>query len=278
LDLSDITELRWEYQVSETKYFYLYLDWIRMDDIDMREIKKFKLELKPDFNGTFYILLDYLKLNEKPELTDGYRSKALKIDGFNYARATTTSPDLDGNDCTIWIWFKREKIKAFRMIRYKWNPILGLEPNNSRLRYSAYDGAGKTVYLSIPDDGEWYLAIQRIKQESTSGKYDGQNKAWLFNTSDLLSTTERNDLGTTQRSNGQYYTFPRRDWMGWLNAGLKGYIGETGIALRALTDEEINLLWKYYGYATPNYPNCLLMKKKVYPEPKQIGVSDEVVI
>ena len=122
---------------------------------------------------------------------------------------------------------------------------------------ASYRTITSTTVLTV---GEWYHIV---------GTWDGSIVRIYVNTILKAST-----FGTLTNDPNQDLTIGRASWDP-VGGMFKGTIDEVRIYNRSLTQEEINDLYNYYGYTTPNYLGKVLIRKYTYPEPTVIIGEEE---
>jgi hypothetical protein len=111
--------------------------------------------------------------------------------------------------------------------------------------YSAGTWEPRCASAVVPAVGQWYHVV---------ATFDGSNMRIYVNGA-LKKTVVRNVIISVNNNTvkiGQHHY---------------GKIDEAAILNRALSADEILDLYNYYGYATPNYPGRILVRKNAPPEP-----------
>ena len=198
---------------------------------------------------------------------DGKFGKALSCDGSDDYVEVPDSDSLDiTNAITMECWVKLNELASVKgpnhFIR-KLPEVYSLrqEQTNDRVRF-ALTLNGTTVQFTsntVLDIGKFYHVVATYDSELMKiyidGTFDKDNSA----------------TGTIDVS-----TDPLRIGRGEPAGYLNGIIDEVRVYNRALTPEEISDLYANYGYTTPNYPNKVLVRKRVDPEPS-INIGNEEI-
>jgi FlaG/FlaF family flagellin (archaellin) len=182
-------------------------------------------------------------LINSPTCVDGISGKAFEFDaGLNQQISVPDDPSihLDGKDFTITILLKPQPQAGYRFAYQKWRPNLYISNNDASWSFELHDTAwpgGNPVPVSIYeliDGSKWYFVAQSVKQESSPGAYDGQNKGIIVVPNGTVLTAVRNDIGTTVGSDGANMLLSQRGWMASGNVYYEGIIDEVRIYNKAI--------------------------------------------
>ncbi|KPK73010.1 MAG: hypothetical protein AMJ84_02930 [Acidithiobacillales bacterium SM23_46] len=153
--------------------------------------------------------------------------------------------DFDGKDFTICGWFKPTLTAKYRFVWNKQRTHLYLDKTDQAFVFSVYDGAYKTLTISKAVENKWYFAVQRHKGT--------EHKAWLYDENGLIASPSRNDIGTTTGDNDIDFIIGRCGFWSQDNDEFDGLIDNVMVFDRALTADEIAMLWSM-GNGTERVP------------------------
>ena len=200
--------------------------------------------------------------------TDGKFGKALNFDGEDdYVEVLDSESLKIMGDLTMIAWVYPElDVSIYQGICGKGKAgegFMAVDTRNEDYQLAWRQGDGSNEYahnfLNFFVLGEkWYFVVV-VRDENTLKAYrDGE----FFD-----SLTFSYTVGATSIN---FYVGRRED--GWYFNGL---IDEVRIYNRALSEEEIQNLYNYYGYNTENYPGKTLVRKKVDSEPS-VDISSAI--
>jgi hypothetical protein len=215
-------------------------------------------------NGTLY---------NSPSWVDGKFGKALSFDGVDDYVEIPDAPSLQiTNAITISAWLK------FPVGVASGKGVVQKYPGGGDYDYMLYlslngypsiyfkNPAGTAFATNYPvdhRDNNWHHWV---------GTFDGRYLK-IYVDGVLRNTTDTG--GTTIRVTSGQPLHIMHGWSGYLN----GIIDEVHIYNRALSGEEIQDLYNYYGYTTTNYPGRVLVRKFASPEPTaSVGAEEETTI
>jgi hypothetical protein len=227
-----------------------------------------------NFNGTIF----------GATWTQGKYGNALSFDGVDDYVDFGTAPSLSGTtDFSVVLWLKSTFtgggfIIAQRAPDYQgeWMVNLGGNHNNSALQpgkiyFMVYNGGFQWEIWSTTavNNGQWRNIVAVRQGENGYIYIDGNLDAQASGPIKSLNNTLKIAIG--------------RDLFE-MDQPLQGVVDEVFLFTRALTSAEILDLYNYYGYATPNYPRRVLVRKRSDPEPtttvgnEETGVAPPIVI
>jgi hypothetical protein len=161
----------------------------------------------------------------------------LSFDGVDdYVKGDTTLPLLDGKDFTIAGWFRPAPLDKYQFLWWKWRPNVYINSSLNAFVFEIYDSTYKQVSVNTPITNKWYFLVQIHKGT--------QHKAYVFDESKLIGSSERNDIGPTTGSDGTRFFVSRIGWWASDNAWYHGLADEVRIYNRALSDSEIKALYE----------------------------------
>lgn len=253
-DLDSIDYIAIEVSYNTNQYVHLFVDFIRLDDISFLDSVHVEFRFKTKDTNSFYYLIDDVELTSSPILSDeGRVGKSIESNGLDYLlERNSTDPKLDGKESTITCWFKAYSDKTCQKIYGKWRPNLMYLPGLS-LVWEMHDQLGWERYESLNyspiSNNKWYFAVQRIIPESSYNQFDGKVDYFLYDENGLVSSGTYSGFGTPVDSDNDTIRIPWINWMGINNSSFLGKIDEFRIYNRALSDQEIEDLWKFpYAY------------------------------
>jgi hypothetical protein len=210
-----------------------------------------------NFNGTIY----------GATWTQGRYGNALSFDGVDDYIDFGTAPSLSGTtDFSVAFWLKSTFTGGGYIIAQRapgfngeWMVNLGGNHNNSvlnpgKIYFMVYNNGFQWEIWSTTavNNGQWH-SIVAVRQGANGYLYiDGNLDAQASGPIRSLVNTLKIAIGI--------------DLLG-MNRPLQGIVDEVFLFTRALTSAEISDLYNYYGYATPNYPRRVLVRKRSDPEP-----------
>lgn len=172
--------------------------------------------------------------------TTGLIHTGLSFDGVDdTVKVDSTYPHLDGKDFTICGWFKPTPTAKYQFLWFKWWVNVFITSNLNGFVFELNDGEYKPVSVWIPVTNKWYFLVQV--------HHGSLHKAYVYDENGLVGTAERNDIGTTQSSDDHVFTISEYGWFGGENAYYQGLADEIRIYTRALSDDEINIIYRYRG-------------------------------
>jgi hypothetical protein len=218
-----------------------------------------------NFNGTIF----------GATWTQGKYGNALSFDGVDDYVDFGTNPSLNGTiDFSVALWLKSTftggaYIIAQRAPGYQgqWMVNLGGNHNNTDLRpgrihFMVYNAGFQWEIWSdtAVNDGQWHNIVA-VRQGGNGYIYiDGNLEAQASGNVKALSSSLKIAIGRDLRE---------------MDQPLQGIVDEVFLFTRALTSAEILDLYHYYGYATPNYPGRVLVRKRSDPEPSATVGNEE---
>ena len=218
-----------------------------------------------NFNGTIY----------GATWTQGRYGNALSFDGVDDYVDFGTAPSLSGTtDFSVVFWLKSTftgggYIIAQRAPGYdgEWMVNLGGNHDNSVLRpgkiyFMIYNYGFQWEIWStrVVNDGQWHKVVALRQGENGYIYIDGNLNVQATGPIKSLNNTFNIAIGIDLWDRNQQ---------------LQGIVDEVFIFTRALTSTEITDLYNYYGYATPNYPRRVLVRKRSDPEPTTTVGNEE---
>lgn len=200
--------------------------------------------------------------------TDGRYGKALKFDGTNdYVRFSGDVFDFSKYDeFTVLVWAMRTGSGSGGVIGYcpggsvKRSPGMWFYPSEKDFHWGFGDGSNwlNTIVYGVLDANEWFLLGMRWKY--SEGKLEGIVNGEVVG---YVNT------GTSRPYPNTVY------YVGRVDTYHKGLIDQVLIFNRALSDEEIQDLYNNFGYATPNCPGKVLVRKYAKIEPSVAFGTEE---
>ncbi|RLE75674.1 MAG: hypothetical protein DRZ80_02395 [Thermoprotei archaeon] len=202
---------------------------------------------------------------------NGRYSNAVYFDGTEWAKVDAGNANIFNptSGLSIEAW-----INASSLYSTSWGPMIVTKYGGNWKGYALFLDNGGYPSFMVADGSVWYPA-QSSKAISTGvwyhivGTWDGSIVRIYVNTVLKAST-----FGTLTNDPNQDLTIGRASWDP-VGGMFKGTIDEVRIYNRSLTQEEINDLYNYYGYTTPNYLGKVLIRKYTYPEPTVIIGEEE---
>jgi len=192
--------------------------------------------------------------------TDGKFGKALSFDGVDDYVEVSDSESLRPNYITILCWFRLDGMQGeiakelVNKVGPSGNFGYGIELK-PQIRYRiSTDGSTLTgAEGSTPEYGKWYFIAMTFDGSYIRGYLNGELDAKEALSGTIYPSTANLRIGSYEYDTTCYYFY--------------GIIDEVCIYNRALSEEEIQDLYNYYGYNTENYPGKTLVRKRVEPEP-----------
>jgi photosystem II stability/assembly factor-like uncharacterized protein len=187
---------------------------------------------------------------------DGKFGKALSFDGDDYVRVADAK-SLDVDEITIAVWTKiTGSMGSLDSVCGKgWTDRIYLSGN--RIRCLLIDANGNQASLLDTENMQlntWYhIAVTySVAQDIVKLYVNGVLKA------------SSSGLNTVLQANNHHLYIGMRACDSY---PYKGVIDEFQLYNRALTDEEIIILYDNYCYSTPEYAGSMLIRKYICPEP-----------
>jgi len=197
--------------------------------------------------------------------TDGKFGKALSFDGEDdYVDIGITNIDDLGitNKLTVNVWVYPEEYKIQDIVSkdYTCFSCRLLDDQKIGLEVTTENGY-KGLFLLSYSLNEWIFIAYRYNGEKMTIFKNGEKLSPEYSWSgDLSDNTKPLTIGARP-------SYVRH---------FKGIIDEVHIYNRALSEEEIQDLYNYYGYNTENYPGKTLVRKRVEPEPS-VSIENEEI-
>jgi len=179
------------------------------------------------------------------EYVEGVRSGALKFDapGDEVIIPDNGSLNLGGRDFTIALWLRPQSWNGICFVYNKQRPNFFLSRDKEQWGFELYDAGGtKSVAMSQPVEDKWYFVVQRVRQEE-------EHRAWLFDREGLIDSKGRFDI-TVTTDVGDPLRLSRKGWYQDSDESFTGVIDEVMIFKKALTDEEIQVLYESFAGKT----------------------------
>ena len=212
--------------------------------------------------------IDYTYSNSYPTWTDGKFGKALSFDGVDDYVDCGNDESLDITNeitCEVWVY----------PIEYTGNPATVFSKHTAA-PYSGYAidfRENQIEWLILKDSTVCY-----VRTPWTAPTNRWYHIVGTFNGSIMKLYVNGEFIGEGNGALGSTAGYPLHiGECGYHGASenIKAIIDEVRIYNRALSEEEIQDLYNYYGYNTENYPGKTLVRKRVEPEPSvSIGTEE----
>ncbi len=197
---------------------------------------------------------DFTLYNSPTWITDGKYGNAINLDSSltQYLR-TSYKPDFVSSGFSAEVWFRTTTTGQNMYLLNQWgsggtgNASWGIYVYNDNLNGYVYDGSssyGISVPFSSYADGNWHHAVLTFDGTTVSFYVDG---ILIGSTNGVCQISTNYDITLGRTANDVY------EW--------NGDVDEARFYNRALTSDEVSNLYNKRAYATPNYPNKVLLRE-----------------